>query len=92
MSQITFPDARPAYCAAGPSLQCSAQVGDHPATYEVTAEALESHFGARSYLYEDLLSAYDHHRPAIEGVARDVFEMTGSRNITLHSGHFRFGV
>lgn len=90
MSQITFPAAKPAYCPAGPSLQCPVQIDGTPATYEVTAEALEDHFGARSYLYEDLASAFANHRNAIEGVARGIFEMTGAHNIVLHSGHFRF--
>uniref|UniRef100_UPI003F495C66 DUF1488 domain-containing protein n=1 Tax=Cupriavidus yeoncheonensis TaxID=1462994 RepID=UPI003F495C66 len=90
MSQILFPESVPTYCAAGPSLQCPAQIDGAAATFEVTAEALEDHFGARSYLYEDLVSAFATHRNAIEKVARGVFEMTGAHNIVLHSGHFRF--
>jgi len=90
MSQIEFPDITPAYCPAGPSLQCAARVDGKPATYEVTAEALEDHFGARSYLYEDLVKAFYAHRSAIEGVARSLFEVTGAHSIVLHSGHFRF--
>lgn len=92
MSHVDFLDAKPAYCPAGPSLQCSARVDGSPATYEITAEALEDHFGARSYLYEDLVPALLSHRDAIEGVARGIFEITGARNIVLHSGHFRFAV
>ncbi|QYY32705.1 DUF1488 domain-containing protein [Cupriavidus pinatubonensis] len=90
MSQILFPDSVPAYCAAGPSLQCPAQIDGAAATFEITAEALEDHFGARSYLYEDLASAFSSHRKAIENVARSMFEMTGAHSIVLHSGHFRF--
>lgn len=90
MNQIVFPDTEPSYCPAGPRLQCLVQIDGNHATYEVTAEALEEHFGARSYLCEDLMPAFLHHRKTIEGVARGVFEMTGARNIVLHSGHFRF--
>jgi len=90
MSQIDFPDTSPAYCPAGLGLQCDARFDGTPATYKVTAEALEDHFGARSYLYEDLAKAFHAHRNAIEGVARSLFEVTGARSIVLHSGHFRF--
>ncbi|CAG9187470.1 DUF1488 family protein [Cupriavidus pinatubonensis] len=90
MSQIFFPDSVPVYCAAGPSLQCPAQIDGAAATFEITAEALEDHFGARSYLYEDLASPFSSHRKAIENVARSMFEMTGAHSIVLHSGHFRF--
>ncbi|TXI78673.1 MULTISPECIES: DUF1488 family protein [unclassified Cupriavidus] len=90
MKQIEFPDGVPSYCPAGPSLQCEARVDGAPACYDITAEALEDHFGARSYRYEDLSEAYVHHRDAIQAMARSLFEMTGARNIVLHSGHFRF--
>ncbi|AOY95032.1 hypothetical protein BKK79_24715 [Cupriavidus sp. USMAA2-4] len=88
--QIAFPDATPDYCAAGPCLDCAATVDGHPATYSVTAEALEDHFGARSLRADDLLCAFQHHRQEIQDVARALFEMTGAHRIVLHSGHFRF--
>ncbi|CAJ0887538.1 DUF1488 family protein [Ralstonia mannitolilytica] len=56
----------------------------------ITAEALEDHFGARSCRSDDLLSAFRVHRSHIEEVARTLFEQTGAKDITLHSGHFRF--
>ncbi|WER48930.1 DUF1488 domain-containing protein [Cupriavidus sp. WKF15] len=90
MSQIVFLNTEPAYCPGGPSLQCAAQIDGCHASYEITAEALEDHFGARSYLREDLIPAFLNHRKTIEGVARGVFEMTGACHIVLHSGHFRF--
>lgn len=90
MKQIRFLPDEPTYCAAGPRLQCRASVDGNSASYAITAEALEDHFGARSCRSDDLLSAFQVHRGDIEAVARMLFEQTGSKEITLHSGHFRF--
>lgn len=90
--QIAFPDDTPAYCAAGPCLDCAATVDGSPASYSVTAEALEDHFGACSLRAEDLLCAFQRHQQEIQDVARTLFEMTGAHRIVLHSGHFRFAV
>lgn len=88
--RIIFTGCDPAYCGAEPSLACVAEVDGKPARYEVTAEALEDHFGARSCRWEDLLAAFEAHRPQIEAVARETFEMTDAHHIVLHSGMFRF--
>lgn len=90
ISKITFSECTPGYCGARPSLQCLASIDGVPARYEITAEALEDHFGARSCRYDDLLAAFQAHRGQIEAVAREVFEMTGAHHIVLHSGMFRF--
>lgn len=92
MKQIEFSTSDPIYCAAGPVLQCGASVDGSKASYAITAEALEDHFGARSCRSEDLVQAFFGHRSHIEAVARAMFEMTGATQITLHSGHFRFPV
>ena len=70
--------------------RCQVRIDGAPACYGITAEALEDHFGARSCRSDDLLSAFKVHRGDIEDVARTLFEQTGSKEITLHSGHFRF--
>lgn len=90
MRQISFLNEAPRYCSADPSLQCRAIVDGEPAWYQITAEALEDHFGAYSYRHEDLLAAYALHLDRIRTTARNVFEMTGAKDIVLHSGHFRF--
>lgn len=90
MDIIEFSCEQPAYYATAPRLLCAATIDGGPATYAITAEALEDHFGARSYRCEDLLQAFMHHRADIERVAEMLFKMTGARNIVLHSGHFRF--
>ncbi len=92
MKQIVFSPGEPSYCPVGPVLQCAASVDGHQACYAITAEALEDHFGARSYRSEDLKQAFTGHRDDIESMARALFEVTGSKDITLHSGHFRFTV
>ena len=92
MRQIDFLNQAPSYCPAGPSLQCSVRVDGSLASYGITAEALEDHFGARSYQFEDLMAAYERHKPDIESVARSLFELTGASNVVLHSGHFRFAL
>lgn len=88
--EFAFAANVPQYCAAGPSLVCAATVDGLPATYEITAEALEDHFAARCCLRDDLVAAYERHRDEIERVARDLFDMTGAKHVVLHSGHFRF--
>ncbi|CAJ0800178.1 hypothetical protein LMG19083_03406 [Ralstonia psammae] len=90
MKQIRFLPDDPTYCAAGPHLQCRASIDGSSASYVITAEALEDHFDARSCQSDDLLSAFKMHRGHIEEVARILFEQTDSKEITLHSGHFRF--
>ena len=92
MRQIDFVDQAPSYCPAGPSLECPVRVDGSLASYGITAEALEDHFGARSYRFEDLMWAYERNKPHIEFVARSLFELTGARNVLLHSGHFRFAL
>lgn len=88
MKSIEFPPGRPQYSATNLTLTCVANVDGSPACYAVTAEALEDHFGARSYLQEDLLLALETHRDAIEDMARALFKLTDSHNIVLRSGHF----
>ncbi|AMP37336.1 MULTISPECIES: DUF1488 domain-containing protein [Ralstonia solanacearum species complex] len=92
MKSIEFSSGQPHYSAADLTLTCMANVDGSPACYAVTAEALEDHFGARSYRQEDLLLALETHRDAIEDMARALFKLTDSHNIVLHSGHFRFGM
>jgi hypothetical protein len=92
MKSIEFPQGLPHYCAADLTLTCTANVDGRPASYAVTAEALEDHFGARSYRQEDLMQALETNRGAIEDMARALFKLTESHTIVLHSGHFRFGM
>ncbi|CAD9219638.1 conserved hypothetical protein [Burkholderia cenocepacia] len=88
---IVFPSEPPEYCARDLVVAFAALVDGHCVQCAVTAEALEDHFGARSLLERDLLSAFDAHRSAIEAMARRMLEEIGGRPVLLHSGHFRLG-
>lgn len=92
METIEFHASPPRYCAADLTLTCTASVDGIFACYAVTAEALEEHFGARSWRQEDLIQAMESHRGTIEDMARSLFKLTDSHNIVLRSGHFRFGM
>ncbi|MBY4898977.1 DUF1488 domain-containing protein [Cupriavidus sp. AU9028] len=90
MPYITFPSSVPSYCGCSLTLSCPATVNGKPSRYSITAEALESHFGARSASREDLVRAFTDHRQHIERLAERMFELTESREIMLRSGHVRF--
>ncbi|MBB1631091.1 DUF1488 domain-containing protein [Cupriavidus sp. UME77] len=90
--KIVFAKTIPSYRPADLCLECAASVDGIPASYAITAEALEDHFGARSYRPDDLIQAFEGHREDIECVARQLFEMTAAHHIVLHSGHFRFAL
>jgi hypothetical protein len=90
MPHVSFPSSVPSYCAASLTLSCPATVNGTSSRYSITAEALESHFGARSPRREDLLQAFTSHRERIESTAESLFELTQAKEILLRSGHFRF--
>ncbi|WP_454723526.1 MULTISPECIES: DUF1488 domain-containing protein [Cupriavidus] len=90
MPEISFPHSVPIYCAASLTLSCPATVNGRPTLYSITAEALETHFGARSPREEDLLHAFSSNRQRIEHIAEGLFELTQAREIVLRSGHIRF--
>lgn len=90
MADVSFPSSAPTYCATSLTLSCPALVDGNDTLYSITAEALESHFGARSPRKEDLVAAFTTHRPRIEQLAETLFELTNAREICLRSGHFRF--
>lgn len=90
MADVSFPSSTPTYCAASLTLSCPAMVNGNDTLYSITAEALESHFGALSPRKEDLVAAFTSNRTRIEQLAETLFELTEAREIVLRSGHFRF--
>ncbi|MDR3738231.1 MAG: DUF1488 domain-containing protein [Terracidiphilus sp.] len=90
MTHITFPRERPEYCGRDFILAFTAVVDGKRVQCAITAEALEDHFGAVSLREDDLISAFDAHRKAIEHAARRMLDEVGSNPILLHSGYFRF--
>jgi hypothetical protein len=55
-------------------------------------EAIEDHFGAPSPSSDDLLDAFNHHRAEIENTARTLPHVMDTKQLLLHSGHFRFSL
>ncbi|WP_144158170.1 DUF1488 domain-containing protein [Paraburkholderia sp. BCC1885] len=87
---ITFPQERPEYCGRDLVLAFPAKVNGERVQCAITAEALEDHFGAASLREDDLISAFDTHRHAIEHAARRMLSEVGGKPVLLHSGYLRF--
>ena len=65
MKSIEFPQGLPHYCAADLTLTCTANVDGRPASYAVTAEALE------------VLLQLQYHRTEAESMIRDALAGNG---------------
>ncbi len=90
--QITFPKEIPAYSGPDLTLAFPALVDGERVECTITAEALEDHFGAASPRFEDMLGAFDAHRPRIEAAARRLLSETNAQCLELRSGYVRFYV
>ncbi|MDW9252703.1 hypothetical protein C7S16_4856 [Burkholderia thailandensis] len=62
--QIQFTNDAPEYSGRELTLAFMAMVDGEPVQCHITAEALEDHFGAASPRFEDMVGAFDTHRPA----------------------------
>ena len=67
--QIQFPNEAPEYSGRELTLAFPAMVDGQRVECMITAEALEDHFGAASPRLEDMIVAFDAHRPRIEAAA-----------------------
>jgi hypothetical protein len=90
--QITFPKEIPEYSGRELTLAFPALVDGERVECTITAEALEDHFGAASPRFEDMLGAFDAHRPRIEAAARRLLSETNAQCAVLRSGYVRFYV
>ncbi|WP_153102025.1 DUF1488 domain-containing protein [Paraburkholderia hayleyella] len=88
--QIIFPNESPEYSGRELTLAFAAMVNGERVKCAITAEALEDHFGAASPRAEDMLGAFDQHRPRIEAAARRLLSETRAQCLTLRSGYVRF--
>ncbi|ACD19937.1 DUF1488 family protein [Paraburkholderia phytofirmans] len=88
--KIHFPHERPAYRARDLVLIFPAEVDGTRIQCAITAEALEDHFGARSWREDDLVTAFDAHRHPIQQAARNLLNEVGPKPLMMHSGYFRF--
>lgn len=88
--QIQFTNDAPEYSGRELTLAFMAMVDGEPVQCHITAEALEDHFGAASPRFEDMVGAFDTHRPRIEAVARRLLSETRAQCVVLRSGYVRF--
>ncbi|WP_133645749.1 DUF1488 domain-containing protein [Paraburkholderia flava] len=86
---ITFPDDPPAFDGASLTVRFIAHVDGEPVICEITAEALEDHFGADSPLESVLLAAFERGRPRIRPVCSAALEQNEGASVVLRSGFFR---
>jgi hypothetical protein len=70
LASIEFPAGAPKLTARGTVAFPVVILGSR-ASAEITAEALEDHFGASNWSPETLANAFDQHRLEIQKVARD---------------------
>ncbi len=88
--QITFPQDPPLFTPADPAIAFPVVVDAARMRCEISAEALESHFGAASAGEGDLRHAFAAHRDEIEDAARRMIERADGNPVKLHSGFFRY--
>jgi hypothetical protein len=87
--KVHFPDDPPIYDGANLVLRFLAEVDGSPVVCEITAEALEDHFGAKSTLEATLLDAFEKGRTRIHTVCVSALAESGGAPVALHSGLFR---
>ncbi|WJF92133.1 DUF1488 domain-containing protein [Paraburkholderia bonniea] len=88
--QILFLNESPEYSGRELTLAFHAMVDGERVQCEITAEALEDHFGAASPRAEDMLGAFDQHRTRIEAATRRLLSETRAQCLLLRSGYVRF--
>jgi hypothetical protein len=88
--QIIFPNEAPEYSGRELTLAFPAVIDGERVQCTITAEALEDHYGAASPRFEDMLGAFDAHRPRIEAATRRLLSETKAQCVVLRSGYVRF--
>lgn len=88
--QIQFPNETPEYSGRELTLAFPAMIDGQRVECMITAEALEDHFGAASPRLEDMIVAFDAHRPRIEAATRRLLSETSAQCLVLRSGYVRF--
>jgi hypothetical protein len=88
--QINFPNEAPEYSGRELTLAFPALVDGERVQCSITAEAMEDHFGAASYRFEDMIGAFDTHRERIEAATRRLLSETRAQCLILRSGYVRF--
>jgi hypothetical protein len=87
--QVNFPDDTRSYDGANLSVRFAAYVDGQPVVCQITVEALEDHFAAKSPQETEVLDAFDKGRARIESVCTQALCENGGEAVILHSGLFR---
>ncbi|WP_027797198.1 DUF1488 family protein [Paraburkholderia acidipaludis] len=85
---IRFPSDAPVYRDSNLTVVFAALVDGARVPCAISVEALEDHFGARSFSRDASMQAFDAGRPRIEAVARAHLELSNGTPVLLKSGHF----
>jgi hypothetical protein len=85
---IRLIDESPTFDGAELRMRFRIERDGQPVLCEITAEALEDHFGAESALEEDLRKAFERGRSRILTACAVAIGQTGG-SVVLHSGAFR---
>ncbi len=88
--RIEFGHSVPQYRGWNLTVGFPASVDGKAVDCAISLEALEDHFGAASIAQADAVEAFLLHRKTIERVARRLLRATATRQLLLHSGHFRY--
>ncbi|AMM13756.1 MULTISPECIES: DUF1488 family protein [Burkholderiaceae] len=85
---IQFPADAPAYRDTNLTVVFPALVDGERVPCAISVEALEDHFGVKSFDSNGWISAFHAARPKIEAVAREHLSITQGAPVLLKSGHF----
>lgn len=86
---IIYPNEAPVFDGANLTVRFLARVGSELVVCEISAEALEDHFGADSSLESALLDAFERGQEHIQSVCTDALQRNGGVSVMLRSGLFR---
>jgi hypothetical protein len=85
---IHFLAEAPGYRDANLTIEFLALVDGRRVPCAISVEALEDHFGVKTYDSHGWIDAFDAGRARIEAVAREHLRVTNGMPVLLKSGHF----
>jgi hypothetical protein len=85
---IRFLPHAPDYRDSNLTIEFCALVDGEQVPCAISVEALEDHFGVKTYDRAGWISAFDAGRERIEAVAREHLQVTKGMPVLLKSGHF----
>ncbi|QSN62398.1 MULTISPECIES: DUF1488 domain-containing protein [unclassified Caballeronia] len=85
---IRFLSDAPDYRDSNLTIEFAALVDGRRVPCAISVEALEDHFGAKTFDSAGWIDAFDAGRARIEAVAREHLQVTQGMPVLLKSGHF----